>query len=54
MARRGLAFATIPQPQLPAIGARWLRDSHKVLLWNGVNATRKFESDFSDTILPGD
>ena len=48
MARRGLAFATIPQPQLPARGAAWSRDSHKVLFWNGVDATRKFESNFSD------
>ena len=26
----------------------WRRDSHNCLLWNGVNATWKFDSNFSD------
>ena len=40
MAHSGLALAKTRQPQLPARGARWPRDSHNVLLWNGVRDAR--------------
>jgi hypothetical protein len=42
------AFENSFQPQIPVIGATWRRDSHKRLLWNGVNAARKFDCKFND------
>jgi hypothetical protein len=51
MAHNGIAFATTSQPQLLAIGALWPRDSHKALLWNTVNATRKFDFNFKQARL---
>jgi hypothetical protein len=45
-ARQVLTFAKTHQPSMPASGATSPRDSQMVLLWNGVNATRKFESNF--------
>jgi hypothetical protein len=46
MADRCSAFETTCQPELPAIGATWRRDSHNVLLWNGVNATPEVRRNF--------
>jgi hypothetical protein len=48
MARNGAEFAKTCQPWMPAIGAIWRRDSHKVLLWNRVNAPRKIHANFKE------
>jgi len=45
VARSGIAFENSSQPQIPARAARWSRDSHNLLFWNGMNAARKFDEN---------